>query len=687
MRKITGVIAIAGLIGTAAFTQQLSAKRGAAPAAIGSGADWNGVNGDSDETGFSRLSQITPANAKTLGLVNTYELPGEASLQASPVAVGGTLYFTGAYASVYAVDGVTGRLKWKFDPKTWQHNPAKMGFGFGANRGVAYANGKIFSTALDGRLFAIDARTGRKLWEAETTDPKGGQTITGAPRVFDGKVIIGQGGADFGMRGYVSAWDQVTGKQVWKFNVVPGSDADNKGDAAMEMAAKTWAAGFLDKNGGGGGPWDSMTFDAEMGRIYVGTANAYEYDPEKRDPGGNTDNLFTSSIVALDARTGKYLWHYQINPRDSWDYDCTQQITLATLTIDGKPRKVLMQAPKNGFFYVIDRESGKVISAEKLGKVNWAERIDLTTGRPVETPIARFMDGPSEIYPSSAGLHSWHRMAFSPATGLVYVPTLQVSTRFDRGVPREQDVHVGGLAIGEGTKQPGDEKGSLVAWDPVAQKARWTVQHDTLWNGGAVATAGGVVFQGAADGFLYAYDARNGAELWKAWAGMGIIAAPMSWSAGGKQYVSVLAGYGGSAGMFDSMKVGWKYAGPRRLLTFTLGGKAVLPESPQRTMQIAALDNPDEVIDPAMAAGGKAMFLACAACHGKGLVSAGGPAPDLRESAIPLDKEAFRAVVMDGLLIDRGMPKISYFDAPKIEMIRQYIRQGQRAAIAAQKQK
>jgi quinohemoprotein ethanol dehydrogenase len=684
MRKVAAVLIATSLIAAGALSQSLSAARTRAPA-IGSGTDWHNPNGDSDETGYSRLTQITPANAGKLGLAYTLELPGEASLQASPVAVGGTLYFTGTYASVYAVNGVTGKLKWKFDPKTWQHNPGKMNFGFGANRGLAYAGGKLFSAALDGRLIALDARTGAKLWEAETTDPKGGQTITGAPRVFDGKVIVGQGGADFGMRGYVSAWDQATGKQVWKFHVVPGSDAQNKGDAAMEMAAKTWAPGFLDKNGGGGGPWDSMTFDAEMGRIYVGTANAYEYDPEKRDPGGKTDNLFTASIVALDAKTGKYLWHYQINPRDSWDYDCTQQMTLATLTIDGKQRKVLMQAPKNGFFYVIDRETGKPISAEKLGKVNWAERIDMTTGRPVETDIARFMQRGEDIYPSSAGLHSWMRMAYSPATGLVYVPTMQLATHFSRAAPREGDLQVAGLTIGEGEVNPGDGKGTLVAWDPVAQKARWSAKYDTVWNGGTAATAGGVVFQGAGDGFLYAYDARTGAQLWKAWAGMGIIAAPMTWSAGGKQYVSVLAGYGGSAGMFDAMKVGWRYDGPRRLLTYTLGGKAVLPASPARSMVVNAVDNADEVLDPAMAAGGKAMWLACAACHGKGLVSAGAPGPDLRESAIALDKEAFRAVVMDGTLIEKGMPKIPYFNAAQVEMLRQYIRQGQRATVAARK--
>ena len=680
MRKSMGLLAGATLLAGAVFTQHLSAQRPAKQ--VGSAAEWRGVNGDSDETGYSRLTQINAATVKNLGLAYTLELPGEASLQASPVAVNGVLYFTGTYAAVYAVDGVTGKLLWKFDPKTWAHNPGKMNFGFGANRGVAYANGKIFSAALDGRLFALDAKTGAKLWEAETTDPKGGQTITGAPRTFNGKVIIGQGGADFGMRGHVSAWDQNTGKMAWRFYVVPSTAEANKGNAAMEAAAKTWPAAFLASktNGGGGGPWDSMTFDAEMNRIYVGTANAYDYDPEKRDPGGKGDNLYTASIVALDATTGKYLWHYQINPRDSWDYDCTQQITLATLTIGGRSRKVLMQAPKNGFFYVIDRMSGKLISAEKLGKVNWAERIELKTGRPVDTAIGRFRSGPQEIYPSSAGMHSWMRMAYSPATRLVYVPTMQISTRFSREAPRDSDVHVGGLAIGEGGMQPGDG-GALVAWDPVAQKARWKVRRDTIWNGGAAATAGGLVFQGAADGWLYAHDARTGAPLWKAGAGMGIIAAPMTWEAGGKQYVSVLAGYGGSAGMFDSMKVGWRYDGPRRLLTWTLGGKAVLPASPARTMAVNAVDNPDELLDPAQAAGGKAMFLACAACHGKQLVSAGAPGPDLRESTIALDKEAFRAVVMDGLLMDKGMPKIGYFDAAKVEMIRQYVRQGQRAAV------
>jgi quinohemoprotein ethanol dehydrogenase len=649
---------------------------------IGTGEEWHNVNGDSNETGYSRLEQINTANAGRLGLAWSVDLTGEASLEASPIEVGGLLYFTGSYADVYAVNAVSGELAWKFDPKTWEHNPTKMNFAFGANRGAVYANGKIFAAALDGRLFALEAKTGRVIWTSETTDPKGGQTITGAPRVFNGKVVIGQAGADFGMRGYVTAYDQETGTQVWRFYVVPSSPEANKGDPAMEAAATTWSGDFWKKTGGGGGPWDSITFDADLNRIYVGTANASPYDADARSPGGG-DNLYTASIVALDADTGKYAWHYQINPRDSWDYDCTQQISLATLTIAGKSRKVLMQAPKNGFFYVLDRETGKLISAEKLGKVSWADHIDLATGRPVENPNIRYETGQSIIYPFNSGLHSWMRMAYSPSTGLVYTPTMQMATRFHRGAPEEKDFNVFGLNVASVGDDPADGKGTLVAWDPVAQKARWRVQLDTLWNGGVASTAGNVVFQGAADGWFSAYDAQTGARLWRQNVGMGIIASPMTYMVGGKQYVAVLAGYGGSAAVLsDIMNVGWKYNGPHRLLTFALDGKAVLPPSPAPTLKVNAQDNPDEVLEPKQVATGTGLYFVCAACHGRNLVGVGGPAPDLRESAVPLSPEAFWNVVHDGALIERGMPRFNTVGKPQVEGLRQYIRFRARAELA-----
>jgi quinohemoprotein ethanol dehydrogenase len=662
---------------------RVAAAAASTSATSGGVTQWHNVNGDSDETGYSRIDQITAANAGRLGLAWYLDLPGESSLASSPIEVRGILYFTGTYAAVYAVDALSGKLLWKFDPKTWQHNPLKMGFNFASNRGAAYANGRIFSAALDGRLFALDAKNGQVIWSTETTDPKSGQTVTGAPRVFNGKVIIGQAGADFGMRGYVAAFDQQTGKEVWRFYVVPSSPAANQGDPAMEAAAKTWSGEFWKKTGGGGGPWDSLTFDSQLNRIYVGTANASPYDPEARSPGGG-DNLYTASIVALDADTGKYVWHYQINPRDGWDYDCTQQMTLATLTIEGKRRQVLMQAPKNGFFYVLDRHTGKLVSAGKLGKVTWADHIDPETGRPVENPGIRYESGQSIIYPFNSGLHSWMRMAYSPATGLVYVPTMQMATRLHKGAPQDEDFNVFGVNVASVGGEPGDGKGSLVAWDPVAQTARWRVQLDTLWNGGALATAGNVVFQGAADGWFSAYAARSGERLWRASAGMGIIAAPMTYSAGGRQYIAVLAGYGGSAGVLsDVMNVGWKYSGPRRLLSFSLDGKGTLPPSDGPTLKVNVQDNPAEVLDPKQVAMGKAMFMACAACHGRQAVGAGGPAPDLRESAIPLNPDAFWAVVHDGARMERGMPRITLFGKPQVEAIRQYVRSRARAAMGA----
>jgi quinohemoprotein ethanol dehydrogenase len=672
----TALLASAGLL-TAAAVQGGGALPAAGPA-VGAGAEWGGVNGDSDETGFSKLDQIDARNVAGLGLAWSLDLPGEVSLEAPPIFVGGVLYFSGSYAAVYAVDGATGKLLWKYDPRTWEYNAGKMGW---ANRGVAYDAGKIFVGANDGRLIALDARTGKPVWSVDTTDRRPFQNVTGAPRVFGGKVIIGQGGADSGARGYVTAYDEQTGKQVWRFYVVPGSPEQNAGDPAMEMAAKTWPADFWKTNGGGGGPWDNITYDAALNRIYIGTANAYDYDPVKRDPEGR-DNLFTASIVAVDANTGKYVWHYQVNPRDSWDFDCTQQMTLATLTIDGKPRKVLMQAPKNGFLYVIDRETGKLISAGKLGKVTWADHIDLKTGRPVELPDVRYEKGMSDIFPFSSGAHSYMRMAYSPRTGLVYIPYMQMGTRFSRGKPGEDDVTVGGLNIGNSPKtDPDDGKGALIAWDPVAQKERWRFRFSTLWNGGVVATAGDVVFMGAADGYVYAFDAASGKELWRFNAGMGIIASPSVWSLGGKQYVSILAGYGASAAIQSStMNAGWKFDQPRRLLTFALGGKAVLAPSTPPTTKIHAVDNPDETLDPAKAAMGKAMFMACAVCHGRGAVGTGGPAPDLRESSVPLDPQAFQQVVIGGALKEQGMPPITFFKPEQIEAIRQYIRSRARAA-------
>ena len=663
---VAGLAALAGGQGLAT----------AAHSPIAADGNWPGHAGASDETDYSSLRQIDVGNVARLGLAWSLDLPDEATLEATPIAVNGVLYFTGSHAAVYAVNGATGRLLWKYDPETWKVAPHRLSFSvFPVNRGVAYDHGKIFAAALDGRLFALDARTGKLVWSVQTLPERGYQTITGAPRTFNGKVIIGQAGADIGSRGYVTAYDQSTGKQVWRFFVAPGAPEENKGDPAMEAAAKSWHGEWW-KTGTGGGPWNAITFDARMNRIYIGTANASPYDSDVRSPGGG-DNLYTASIVALDADTGKYIWHYQVNPNESWDYDCTQQITLATLDIGGKRRNVLMQAPKNGFFYVIDRDSGQLISAEKIGKVNWADRIDLATGRPVERPNMHHETGDLTIYPGSSGGHNWQAMAFDPTSGTVFVPTLQLGTHFTRGKPLPGGVEVGGVSMDWAeSRDPLDGKGLLIAWDPVRQKQRWRVVQSSIWNGGTLATAGGLVFQGTGDGYLSAYDVAKGKRLWRSYAGLGIIAAPMTFTIGKRQYVSVLAGYGSAAAAMSQVaNMGWKYGRqPRRLLTFALDARRKLPPTPPPSFVVNALDNPAFKLDHEVVEKGAELYARCMGCHGRAAVSTGGPAPDLRESAIAFDREAFGTLLRDGSLIQRGMPGFGTLKQDQVDALYAFIR-------------
>lgn len=657
-----------------------------APAAIAhaiepASANWPNHNGALDEGAYSPLDQINTGNISRLGLAWHLDLPDERMLEATPIAVDGVIYFTGSYAAVYAADAVTGKLLWKYDPQVWKRGALKMRFTLPANRGVAYADGRVFVGTVDGRLIALNAKTGLPLWSVQTTPIQSVQTITGAPRVFNGKVIIGNGGSDFGARGYLTAYDAATGKQVWRFYTAPGSPEENRGNPAMERAAATWKGTYW-KTGTGGDPWDSFTFDKELNRIYVGTGNASPYDPEMRSPGGG-DNLYTASIVALDADKGTYIWHYQVNPRDAWDFDSTQQMILADLVIDGRQRKVLMQAPKNGFFYVIDRETGKFISAGKIGKANWADHIDPVTGRPVEEKNIRYQDGEITIWPSPLGAHSWQSMSFSPRTGLVYIPTMQHGMHYAKNAAAK--AAFGGVSMTLVKADPQDGKGALVAWDPVHEKAVWTIQRAHLWNGGTLATAGGLVFQGTADGAFTAYDAGSGASLWHIDAGLGIIGAPISYQVNGRQYISVLAGYGASNTLGNIMNVGWKYgAQPRRLLTFALDAKAVLPPSAPPDFSVHAVDNAAIKINAADAEAGATLFtMNCSGCHGLNVVSAGAPGPDLRESKVALDPKSFRAVVHDGVLLPRGMPPFPQLGATQIRDIYAYIRTQARLALAS----
>jgi len=641
--------------------------------------DWPSYGGQVDEAGYADLAAIDRSNVDRLGLAWSLDLPGEQSLEATPLAIGGVLYFTGSFADVYAVSIATGKLLWKHEAKVYAHNPAKMNFIFPLNRGVAFAEGRVFSATTDGRLLALDARTGKELWSVETVERDDGRYVTGAPRVFKGKVIIGQGGGDSGQRGYVTAYDQKTGRQVWRFYTVPGSPEQNRGDPAMEAAAKTWSGEWW-KTGTGGTVWHGITFDPELDQIYIGTGNSGPYDPEKRSPGGG-DNLYLASIVALNPDTGKYLWHYQVNPREAWDYKATAGMITTTLAIDGKPRKVLMQAPTNGFFYVIDRVTGKLISAEKFGKATWAERIDLVTGRPVEAPGIRYESGSVVIWPWTGGAHNWHAMSFNPGTGLVYIPYMQLGFRFTKA----PDSFLGVVATPEPSDDPHEGKGALIAWDPVAQKPRWTVWHKWMWNGGTLSTAGNLVFQGTADGWITAYDAADGKVLWRFAAGLGIISPPISYSWKGTQYVSLLVGWAGPNPYGHGMPTGWRYnAQPRRVLTFKLGGKAKLPPTAPYDETVHPLDDPAVVLNPAdVEAGDRLFHLGCHGCHGGMLRSSGAPGPDLRESALALDKEAMWQVLHEGALLSKGMPRFQRFTREQVHQLYSYIRAGAREALAA----
>ena len=655
--------------------------------------DWVGYGNSHSEQRFGELDQINSDNVNRLGLAWSLDLPNARSLQATPLAVDGVLYFTtDAGMEVYAVDATTGKTLWVY--RTQSETPDSLRLTMGPNRGLGYENGKVFVGVGDGRLIALDTETGEEVWSARTFEKGDSRYISGAPRVFDGKVIIGHGGGDTGERGYVSTYNTETGELLWRFWIVPGDPNQGFEHSAMEMAAETWDGEYW-KYGHGGTAWNGITFDPEMNRVYIGTGNAGPYHPEIRSPGGTGDNLFLCSIVALDANTGEYIWHYQVNPREAWDYKATMDIILADLEIDGVERKVLMQAPTNGFFYVIDRKTGKLISAEPYGgKINWATHIDLETGRPAERENIRYEDGePEHIWPGTFGAHNYQPMSYNPETGLVYIPHLEAGMIMGTVTPEHYETdpirttykHVaqtgatfGGLLL----DSENGGKGSIIAYDPIAQEEVWRETTDSFWNGGTLTTSGNLAFYGTAKGMLNAYNATNGEKLWEFNVGLGIISAPMTYAVNGTQYVSLLVGYGGSAGSgIPVMKQGWKYrAQPRRLLTFKLDGDQPLPETAPPSFDVNPVTVEGFEPDGKKVNRGILMYhTTCAHCHG-GLLEAESVAPDLRESHLAANFDGFKSVLQDGLLASRGMPIYDDLTDEDIEGIYHYIRFGAMSA-------
>jgi len=647
--------------------------------------DWLTHGRTYGEQRYSPLAQIDADNVGQLGLAWWLDTRTTRGLEATPLVADGILYTTGSWSVVFAVDVRTGSLLWSYDPQV----PRAAGRNACCdvvNRGVALYEGRVYVGTLDGRLVALDAATGAVVWEVVTVDPTKPYTITGAPRVVKGKVVIGNGGAELGVRGYVSAYDAETGALAWRFFTVPGDPSLPFESPALERAAPTWNGEWW-KMGGGGTVWDSLAYDPALDLLYVGTGNGSPWSRHARSPDGG-DNLYVSSILALRPDTGELVWHYQTTPGDTWDFTSTQHMILADLVIGGRPRQVLMQAPKNGFFYVLDRRTGELISAEKFAEVTWAERVDLASGRPVETATARYQGSDLiEVKPSPHGAHNWHPMSFNPRTGLVYIPVHEIPYFFKRDPNFRFTPGAWNLGIdwNVGERFPRElVSGHLLAWDPVAQKEVWRAQYTSPWNGGTLTTAGNLVFQGTAHGSFAAYRADDGKLLFEAPAGTGIVAAPITYRVDGEQYVTVMAGWGGAFALAagDAAAAAGVTDNRGRILTWRLGGTAKLPVQEAVERQIAAIPGD---LDAAAAKRGLGLYTRwCSVCHGPGAES-GGVLPDLRKSNPEiLELANFTRIVRDGAFLPRGMPSFGEFLSPEdVAAIRQYVL-SRRAALLAE---
>jgi quinohemoprotein ethanol dehydrogenase len=639
--------------------------------------EWLAYGRNHSETRFSPIQDINTDSIHRLGVDWFIDLPEDVGLIGTPLVVDGILYFSGTMNVIRAVDATTGELLWEHDPEVAKEVAGHKQTGWVHSRGLSFYGDKLFAATWDGRLRALDAKSGKLIWSTRTFGLDDSLYITGMPKAFKGKVLVGNGGTESGpTRGFVTAYDAETGEEAWKFHIVPGNPADGFENDAMRMAAETWTGKWWE-HGGGGNAWHGFTYDDELDVLYIGTGNGSPWNRKVRS-------------VALDPDSGEYLWHYQTTPGESWDYNSNMDIVLTDLEIDGKTIKALLHAPKNGFFYVIDRVAGKLVSAEPYAETTWASHIDMKTGRPVEIPGARYEDGAQIVTPTLYGAHSWHAMSYNPLTGLVYLPTIHHAAEYSDGgydVSWRTEPFKGGTAVdfSDDIPQPRAYGGSLQAWDPVAQRAVWAVPQEDTWNAGTLTTGGNLVFQGGSDGVFVAYDARDGKQLWSYELGLGISAPPITYKIDGKQYVSLLVGFGGGAagkiGDRDS-RLGWAYGvHTRRLVTFALDSETRLPPQPKPHFP-TPLTDVDFKIEPALVSVGEEHWLnkGCYACHGRNVEGAG-MAPDLKASEIPINEVAFASVVRDGARTARAMPAYSDVTDQELLALRHYIRQRARIAI------
>ena len=630
---------------------------------------WMSAGRTYDEQRYSPLTLINQSNVKNLSLAWYGDIDTTNAQESTPVIVDGALYVTTNWSIVKAYNAKTGEKLWEYDPKVDRVATGPIACCGTVNRGVAVWNGKVYVAALDGRLIALDGRTGAVKWSVQTTDPTQPFTITGVPRIVRGKVIIGNAGAEYTVRGYIGAYDAETGRQLWRFYTVPSNpnDPNNKDPEILKRYASTWKGEWW-KYGGGATAWDTILYDPKSNLVYFGTGNGLSWSQDIRSPGGG-DNLFVSSIIALNPDTGEYKWHYQETPGDEWDYDNTNPLMVADIVVKGRMRHVLMQAPKTGFYYIWDAKTGELLSAEKFAPANWASSIDIGNGRPVENPAARYGVGrPALVYPAALGAHNWHPMSFSPRTNLVYIPVTENAAAYQSADPATFKINPRGYNTGQSNSAAGalfNEPGApprqgpsyLQAWNPTTGKEAWRVPNAVFGASGTMVTASDIVFSGNQAGEFVAYDARNGTKLWSTPVQARVQAAPATYTIDGEQYVAILAG-GGAGPPTGVSRTSATSANNARILVFKLGGTAKLPTQPFAAAAVPAggLNPPpntattEQVID-----GENAYGKNCFTCHGQAAVG-GGSGPDLRYSPLLRDLAGWKNVVLGGAKATNGMP-------------------------------
>ncbi|WP_291051191.1 PQQ-dependent dehydrogenase, methanol/ethanol family [Hyphomonas sp.] len=666
------------------------------------GNEWLTYGGTYDEQRHSKLTAINKENVSQLGVAWTYDLATNRGVESTPIVVDGTMYVTSAWSVVYALDAKTGAEKWVYDPQADRAVGVKACCDV-VNRGVAVYDGKVYVGVIDGRLEALNAETGEVIWSKVTVDQDKPYTITGAPRVVNGKVLIGNGGAELGVRGYLSAYDTSSGDLVWRFYTVPNPTKQPDGaasdDAFVQVGNVTWGdEGAWTTDGGGGTVWDSIVYDEVNNQIIFGVGNGSPWNRTFRDPSAG-DNLFLSSIVAVDVDTGAYKWHFQTTPGDNWDYTATQTIILADLPLgeDGAPRRVALQAPKNGFFYVIDAATGEYISGDAYVPMNWATGLD-ENGRPIEVPEARYAKQPYEQTPGPLGGHNWHPMAFNPDEGLAYIPAQEIPQAYaedPRFAARPVSWNTGiDFSAGVPPIAPPEVakflraslKGRLIAWDPVARAPRWSVEHGNAWNGGVLSTAGGLVFQGKLNGEFVAYDAATGDKLWSHNLKSGGASGPGTFMIDGEQYVTITTGWGSAFALAAGFAYDEKVPSTvGKVVTFKLGGTGEIADS--GLAPVDATPKGEAFGSMAVISEGTVHYARnCAVCHGPLAVSSG-VLPDLRWSAITANTDAWKGVVLEGNLAANGMVSFAEYITPdEAEAIRAYVLTQAHAAAAPAEQ-